>query len=361
MLARLRLPRTVLWVLHLWTIFIVLFTFFRLVTFFVFAPEAPAQEWLPSFILGLRFDLRWISLLLLPIVLGSLHPRFSPFSSEPNKRFWTWYLAVVTFIVFFFFAADYGCFSYNKTRLNASALNFAEDPGISLQMLWQSYPLFWFLLLLFLAVLLLRWLFYRTHVYIISRAVDNSTPYARNWLLGVLLALGLLIYGNAGLQPLKWNNAFTLQDSFKSYLALNPLQSFFATLKFRKPQQNESSARRYFKEMAAFLNLPQEPFSYKRNLVPGADAISSKPNVVLVLCESFSMYKSSMSGNPLGTTPYFDSLSRNGLFFERCFSPHFSTARGLFATLTGIPDVQLSKFSTRNPQALEPAYHHQRF
>jgi phosphoglycerol transferase MdoB-like AlkP superfamily enzyme len=65
------------------------------------------------------------------------------------------------------------------------------------------------------------------------------------------------------------------------------------------------------------------------------------------------MYKSSMSGNPLGTTPYFDSLSRNGLFFERCFSPHFSTARGLFATLTGIPDVQLSKFSTRNPQALD--------
>jgi phosphoglycerol transferase MdoB-like AlkP superfamily enzyme len=333
-------------------IFIVLFTFFRLVTFAVFAPEAPAQEWLPSFILGLRFDLRWISLLLLPIVLGSLYPRFAPFSSERNKRFWTWYLAVVTFIIFFFFAADYGCFSYNKTRLNASALNFAEDPGISLQMLWQSYPLFWFLLLLFLAVLLLRWLFYKTHVYIIRQAAENSTPSARNWLLGVLLALGLLIYGSAGLQPLKWNNAFTLQDSFKSYLALNPLQSFFATLKFRKPQHNESSARRYFGQMAALLNLPPQPFSYKRTVLPGANALATKPNVVLVLCESFSMYKSSMSGNPLGTTPYFDSLSRNGIFFERCFSPHFSTARGLFATLTGIPDVQLSKFSTRNPQAL---------
>ena len=60
-----------------------------------------------------------------------------------------------------------------------------------------------------------------------------------------------------------------------------------------------------------------------------------------------------MSGNPLNTTPYFKSLSDSGVFFNRCFTPHFSTARGLFATLTGIPDVQLSKFSTRNPLALD--------
>ncbi|MEO6682763.1 MAG: LTA synthase family protein, partial [Ginsengibacter sp.] len=34
------------------------------------------------------------------------------------------------------------------------------------------------------------------------------------------------------------------------------------------------------------------------------------------------------------------------------FTPTFGTARGVFATLTGIPDVQLSKFSTRNPEAI---------
>jgi phosphoglycerol transferase MdoB-like AlkP superfamily enzyme len=65
------------------------------------------------------------------------------------------------------------------------------------------------------------------------------------------------------------------------------------------------------------------------------------------------MYKSSMSGNKLNSTPYFKSLADSGLFFERCFTPHFSTARGLFATLSGIPDVQLSKFSSRNPEALD--------
>jgi phosphoglycerol transferase MdoB-like AlkP superfamily enzyme len=65
------------------------------------------------------------------------------------------------------------------------------------------------------------------------------------------------------------------------------------------------------------------------------------------------MYKSSMSGNPLDATPYFDSLSRNGIFFDRCFTPHFSTARALFAILSGIPDAQLFKFSSRNPEAVK--------
>src|SRR5690606_690964 len=64
-------------------------------------------------------------------------------------------------------------------------------------------------------------------------------------------------------------------------------------------------------------------------------------------------YKSTMSGNSLNTTPYFNQLTKEGIFFERCFTPHFSTARGLFATLTGIPDVQLSKFSTRVPESQE--------
>lgn len=59
-----------------------------------------------------------------------------------------------------------------------------------------------------------------------------------------------------------------------------------------------------------------------------------------------------MSGNPLNTTPYFKQLCDSGIFFDRCFTPTFGTARGVFAVVTGIPDVQLSEFSTRNPAAI---------
>ena len=354
MLTRVGIPKTLLWVINLLIIYLLLFTAFRLATLIMFKPEGEQfVDALPSLMLGLRFDLRWIALLLLPIVIISLMPGYSPFYSERNKKWWTWYLALVTFIVVFFFAADFGCFSYNKTRLNASALNFAEDPLTSVLMLWESYPLIWLLLALFTAVILLKWMFRRTHVYVISKTEGRGIRYQRKWFVLATLTLSLMVYGSINSQPLKWINAFVLQDSFRSYLALNPMQNFFTTLKFRKPQQNETEAKQYFPVIQQWMNLPKGNLSYFRTVNVKAGAIKTKPNVVLVLCESFSMYKSSMSGNPLNATPYFQSLAKDGIFFNKCFSPHFSTARGLFATVTGIPDVQLSKFSTRNPQALD--------
>lgn len=353
MLVRYKIPKTILWVINLFLLFLAIFTIFRLATFFAFRPEKLSwSDCLPSFWLGLGYDLRWIALVLLPIVLVSLSPRLSPFYSEKNKKWWTWYLAIATFVLFFFFAADFGSFTYNRTRLDASALNFAEDASISLSMLWQSYPLFWLVMGLVVAVLFFRWMYHRSHWTVINRTDGHKIPYRRSWFIIAAVFLLVLVYG-LGLRPLTWNRAFRMGDNFKSYLALNPLQNFFSTLRFRKPQINESKAREYFPVMADLLQVPDRTtFNFRRQYLPHGNSIESKPNIVLVLCESFSMYKSSLSGNPLNTTPYFQEMANKGIFFSRCFTPHFSTARGLFATITGIPDVQLYKFSTRNPLAL---------
>ena len=84
-----------------------------------------------------------------------------------------------------------------------------------------------------------------------------------------------------------------------------------------------------------------------------ADTPVRKPNVVVVICESFSAYMSSMYGNPLNTTPYFNSLCQQGVFFNRCFTPAFGTARGVWAVITGIPDVEQAKTASRNPLAVD--------
>ncbi len=137
--------------------------------------------------------------------------------------------------------------------------------------------------------------------------------------------------------PLKWKDAFELNDNFKSYVALNPMQNFFTTLKFRKPSFDDDKAKNYFPLVADFLQLDQKNIndeSYSRLVLPNSKSLESRPNIVLVICESFSMYKSSMSGNPLNTTPYFKQLCDSGIFFDRCFTPTFGTARGVFAVLT---------------------------
>ena len=343
-----------MWVINLFLIFLLIFTLFRFATYFAFKPRNFSfLDLLPSFLMGIQYDLRWIAIIILPVVVISMFPQFSPFYSSRNKKWWTWYLAIITFIVFFFFAADFGSFSYNRTRLDAGAMNFAEDFNTSFRMMWQTYPMIWLILGLLVAVWFFRWMYHKSHWRVINQTDGLGIPYRRKFFIISALVLGAFMYGRFAWTPLTWKQCFVFQDNFKSYLALNPLQNFFTTLKFRRPEFNEQKARQAFPLMKEMLQLPAEnEFTYHRVVLPGSNALESRPNIVLVMCESFSMYKSSMSGNPLNTTPFFDSLTQNGIFFDRCFSPHFSTARGLFAILTGIPDAQMFKFSTRNPLAL---------
>ncbi len=356
MFIKWRIPKTIQWVVTLFLIYLFIFTAFRIATVVFFKPKT--TEWsqlVPAFWLGLKYDLRWISFLLSPIAIISVIPKFSPFYNEMSKKIWTIYLGIITLLLLFFYGADFGQFAYINARLNADALILADDPKESIQMIWQSYPIIWILLGLFGAVMMMIWMFRKTHVVVVGKNLNvHKFDYRRRWHLAALLTLGWFIYGFFTVKPLNFFRAFDLNDGFKSNLALNPMQNFFTTLRFREPEIN-TKAKQYYPQISDFLGManPNEKSPvYTRIIQPGSKALESKPNIVLVICESFSMYKSTMSGNPLNSTPYFDELTKEGIFFNRCFSPTFGTARGVFATISGTPDVQLSKFSTRNEAAV---------
>jgi len=356
MLISWRVPKTIQWIVKLFLIYLCIFTAFRIATVICFKPGSiPVTDLWPSFWLGLKYDLRWIAIILLPIAVLSVFPRLSPFTSERGKKLWTAYLGITTLLVLFFYGADFGQFAYINARLNADALIFARDPRESLQMVWQSYPVVWILFGLVGAVMMMIWMFRRMHVDVTEKNINiHKFTYRRRWHAAALLLLGWFVYGFLTLKPLDIFRAFNLNDEFKSNLALNPMQNFFTTLQYINPDHNTKAAD-YYKYMTDFLQI-KDPVSpakpYSRLVHPGSRAFESQPNVVLVICESFSMYKSSMSGNPLNSTPYFNQMCNEGIFFERCFSPSFGTARGIFATITGIPDVQLSIFSTQNQESV---------
>jgi hypothetical protein len=94
MLLKWHVPKTIQWVIKLFLIFTLVFTLFRVSTYLAFKPNTVSfTEVAPSFIMGLRFDVKWICLLLLPIVLFSFVPKFSPYSSLVAKKIWVGYLA----------------------------------------------------------------------------------------------------------------------------------------------------------------------------------------------------------------------------------------------------------------------------
>jgi len=155
--------------------------------------------------------------------------------------------------------------------------------------------------------------------------------------------------------PLRWSDAFVFADDFKASTALNPFQSFFSTLSFKNSGYDKKKVKEYYPLMASYLgvqNPDENNFNFERRINP-TDTFIKKPNIVLVICESFSAYKSSMYGNPLNTTPYFNELCNKGIFFDRCFTPAYGTARGVWATVTGIPDVESPTTASRNPNIVD--------
>ncbi|MEO5499816.1 MAG: LTA synthase family protein, partial [Ginsengibacter sp.] len=208
----------------------------------------------------------------------------------------------------------------------------------------------WLVILIIASIAVLYFLILKIYNYLSTIQEVRSN---RNIFIVVTLALlmGLGIFGRLNQYPLRWSDAFSFEDDFKANLALNPVQSFLSTLQFRNSMYDLDIVKKNYALIASYLQIknidPNNSLNFARKYVP--DTLGKKPNVVIVICESFSGYKSSMWGNPLNTTPYFNELCNNGIFFDRCFTPAYGTARGIWATLTGIPDVEYPNTSSRNP------------
>ena len=122
----------------------------------------------------------------------------------------------------------------------------------------------------------------------------HKFSYRRRWHLLAMLLLCWFMYGFLTVKPLNFFRAFSLNDAFKSNLALNPLQNFFTTLRFRDPDYHTRAAE-YYPVIDKFLNLRQSATAvnhYTRVVQPGSLGLESQPNVVLVICESCLLYTS---------------------------------------------------------------------
>ncbi len=403
-------PRLVKWIFLTGIAFLIFMTVMRFLFYYHFAPlNSSFSNYLQPFLLGLNFDERIVcGFIIFPFVIGNLHLSYNhnkrltvgsiveifitivimvlllffmkkghatpvtlvgtgilfilillwlfitkncnPFENTFSKKVFKIYLFIVSAILVLLYAIDFENYDYLHERLNASLMNYLGDARISMNMVWETYPVFKLTILIVVVVAILFWLINRWYnrteksVYTGKPAIRIITGFT------FALLLGLGVFGRINQFPLRWSDAFVFDNNFKANLSLNPVQSFLSTLKFKNSTYDLKKVKEYYPLMAQYLNVANPDsadLNYKR--IHEAAPIANKPNVVVVICESFSAYKSSMWGNPLNTTPYFDQMCNNGIFFDRCFTPAYGTARGVWAVVTGIPDVEFPNTASRNP------------
>lgn len=355
----LALPRVVRLALPLAALHVALMSAFRLAFYLVFRNPlvAPATgELARAFYVGAKFDMRLAVLVAAPLLLLGGAPWFDPwrrrwaaFAWQAHYAFWTTLVVLAHFI-------DLGHYGYLEARLNAAALQYIEDPRVSGRMMWETYPVGWGVLGLLLVVAA-AWLGVRA----LLRRPAFSTPVpCRGWRRAAAAALCALaaagaLYGKLSYYPLRWSDAYFSTDAFVSNLALNPVLLFADTLKNRRQSFDVAAVRAAYPLVADYLGVEErdaEKLTFARRVRPAGRVGGRRVNVVVILIESLATYKVGCFGNPMGATPAFDALARDGILFRRFYVPSHGTARSVFTLLTGIPDVEVNETSSRNPLAV---------
>ena len=359
------LPKTILWTLLSGFFFLVIMTVLRTVFVYRFKAPVSGDNILgAAYRLGFRYDLRYVAIVMLLVLLFSYIKPIHPFQQNIGKLLGKLIWMVFGTVLLLFYTADFIHYAYVHQRLNASILSYIDNPLISLQMMWQSYPI----LLILLVFVLIEFALFKfiSFTYAFSNKHESSNSRIKNICIHIVYffvliysAIGNIVY-SGGQYPLRWSDAYSLGTDYKANVALNPMQSFFSTLNFRSAKIDTNLIKNNYGLLANYLSIPSNQqdannFQFSRINSPLAyDTTGPKiKNVVLVICESFSAFKSSMMGNPLNTTPYFNSMKEQGVYFNRAFSPAYGTARGVWAILTGTPDILEGKTSSRNPLAVD--------
>jgi phosphoglycerol transferase MdoB-like AlkP superfamily enzyme len=339
-----------------------LFSLLRLAFAAVFRTEfgaLPAAVAARALWLGARFDARLAVLVALPLlVLGGAGPLspFPPASAGSRgsgaRRGWAWYLAGTHLALLFVYTVDLGHYAFAASRVNVTILQFLYNLDTSARMVWETYPVVRGAVVLALAA----WGIFRLGGALLVRAARWEPARAGRLRRALATAAVLLpaagaVYGKLSSYPLRWSDAYFSTNTFAADLAHNPVLYFAETAGKRPAAYDLAKVREARPLVARFLGLDGADtarLSVARRGVPlGAPA--RRPNVVIVLLESFAAYKTGAFGNPLDPTPRFDALAREGTLYTRFFTPTWGTARSVWATVTGLPDVEPQLTATRNP------------
>jgi len=350
-----RLPRRIRFGLVVVGLNVLIFTLFRFIFWALFrstAPEAPGSDLLWALYLGLKFDLRLSLLICLPVLALSWIPGLNFVRSSIAKWIWlVYFVAVAAFLILTYFV-DLAHYDYLHDRLNASAIDHILSPMIALQLIWETYPVIPGILVLVLLSIGYGWVLNR----FAYRELKEAGPPLTTWLkvatVGVALILyGFGIYGKWSRYPLRWSEAYFSTNPFVSALALNPVLFFFDTREYKTAPFDEEVVKKHYGLMADLLgvdNPDPAKLNFSRYLRP-KEKLPGRPNIVVILLESFAGFKVGALGNALDPTPHFDSIARNSLFFTNFFVTRPPTARAVFTAMFGIPDINSPHSASRNP------------
>lgn len=346
-------------ILKVYLLSIIIFTIFRLILFISALDKlGNSYQWtdiLLSFLMGLRFDIVISSyLLILPFFLLTANLLYNRFNKVLSKILF--FLIFISFsIAFLVCAADIPYFHQFFSRFTISAFEWMNTPLFVLKMIVQE-PSYWLYIIPFAFAI---YIFYKSLKKIIYNKLGNSKKpkYIIEFIISFFFFL-LIILGIRGRtetkSPIRVGTAYFCNNPLLNKLGLNPnftlIRSYLdSKIDYNQPihlMDNQVAIDNIRKYLNIIGNDTLNPLlRYEKSdtsLING-----KRPNIVLVLMESMSAGKMKRHGDKNNLTPFLDSLSKEGFYFENTYSAGIHTYNGIFSTLFSFPAI-FKKHSMKN-------------
>ena len=301
-----------------------------------------------AILLGIRFDLKLAIITFFPLAILVLITNYRFLKSEIYKKIATIYLVLAYFILTLFHLFDFGYYEYLAIRLDASSLRFLGDLKISTQVLIESYPIYKGILgLLILSFIIYK---YATFIYnLFSKTHQEITKKLKAiYFILTILLLSFGIYNSVTHYPLRWSEAFFSKNNAINQFTVNPVLYFFDSFAFRSEGVDMEKFKAYYPVIAKQLNLPLDTINFEQKIT-FKNPYKKKPNLIFVMLESTGTATMGIYGNPLNCTPKMDSIIKESLSFSKFYVHKPGTAGSVFASITGLPDIEDIKTASRNP------------
>jgi phosphoglycerol transferase MdoB-like AlkP superfamily enzyme len=287
-------------------------------------------EWFRILQHGFRLDMSATGyLVLLPALILAL-------TSQMKGRITFFMLNVYTLLTLFLFLlitlVDLEIYKYWGTRLDIAPLRFLSTPGATL----ASSNLITIILYFSAFGISITLLFLVYLRYIASPLRMAGKAGLQCLAVFILLACSLIIpiRGGFNVSVINTGSAYFTKNTFANHAAINVLWNFGQSMVEKK----ESANPYIFFRNKDYAGALKDLYLYKRK-APRIIGIE-KPNIVLIIMESFSAKLIEPLGGDEGITPNFNNLCKHGVLFSNIYSTDSRTDKGLATVLSGYPVLE---------------------
>lgn len=285
---------------------------------------------------GLRIDLSTAGYLgAIPFLLWNIH---SLFPGALTKKLISAYSAFMLLLVALITTSDLQIYQIWGTKLNAQAIGYLKYPKEAMASMSSSPIVLLVGICIFLfcaGFLLYRAVFSRLSFEVPPRSLAVMVP-RLFWFILFSGILVLAIRGGTGLAPMNPGFAYFSTNQFANHAALNASWNLMYDLKHFFRHKNNQFVYMDDAEMHARVDrLTSARLPHKTESV----LTLSRPNIVIIILESWTADVIASLGAEKGITPFFEEMAEKGILFTDFYANGYRTSFGIAAVLSGFPST----------------------